>query len=338
MDFMSKLRGVNLGGWLILEKWMTPGIFAGTSAVDEYTFCKDADQRRLDVLRQHRDSFITEADFKWMADHGLTAVRLPVGYWSFGGVEPYQECAAYIDKVFEWAAKYRLQVLVCVHGAPGSQNGQDHSGRSGPIEWGRAAEDHTLTVAFAGKLAERYGKHPALYGIELMNEPSRKVPKRLLKRYYRAAYHAIRRAAKPECRILVSDGFQAWRWPFVLARPAYRHTLMDTHRYAIYLDRDKRRPAHRHVTLTRWWLPIKLLAMRLTHKVVVGEWSAALDEQSLQGLDEAGRDQAYRMYAAAQLAAYDRTAGWFYWSYKTENPGPWDYRHCVHEGWLPEFH
>jgi glucan 1,3-beta-glucosidase len=34
------LRGVNLGGWLILEKWMTPSVFEGTEATDEYTFAQ----------------------------------------------------------------------------------------------------------------------------------------------------------------------------------------------------------------------------------------------------------------------------------------------------------
>jgi len=29
------IRGVNLGGWLVLEKWITPALFAGTSAEDK---------------------------------------------------------------------------------------------------------------------------------------------------------------------------------------------------------------------------------------------------------------------------------------------------------------
>ena len=30
----QKLRGVNLGGWLVLEKWMTPSLFEGLQATD----------------------------------------------------------------------------------------------------------------------------------------------------------------------------------------------------------------------------------------------------------------------------------------------------------------
>ena len=30
------VKGVNLGNWLVLEKWMSPVVFAGTTAEDEY--------------------------------------------------------------------------------------------------------------------------------------------------------------------------------------------------------------------------------------------------------------------------------------------------------------
>jgi glucan 1,3-beta-glucosidase len=37
--FGKKLRGVNLGGWLVLEKWMTPSMFDGLQATDETSYC-----------------------------------------------------------------------------------------------------------------------------------------------------------------------------------------------------------------------------------------------------------------------------------------------------------
>lgn len=30
------IKGVNLGNWLVLEKWMSPALFEGTEAQDEY--------------------------------------------------------------------------------------------------------------------------------------------------------------------------------------------------------------------------------------------------------------------------------------------------------------
>jgi len=37
--FGKKLRGVNLDGWLVLEKWMTPSMFDGLQATDETSYC-----------------------------------------------------------------------------------------------------------------------------------------------------------------------------------------------------------------------------------------------------------------------------------------------------------
>src|SRR5215469_12190564 len=58
----SKLRGVNLGAWLVLEKWMTPDTFRGADAEDEYTLCLGLGDKAKGRLDQHRDTFITASD------------------------------------------------------------------------------------------------------------------------------------------------------------------------------------------------------------------------------------------------------------------------------------
>ena len=30
------IKGVNLGNWLVLEKWMSPALFSGKTAEDDY--------------------------------------------------------------------------------------------------------------------------------------------------------------------------------------------------------------------------------------------------------------------------------------------------------------
>src|SRR5580704_15158218 len=48
---ISKLRGVNLGGWLVLEKWMVPTVYRDSDAPDEYGLCLalgDQAKARLD--------------------------------------------------------------------------------------------------------------------------------------------------------------------------------------------------------------------------------------------------------------------------------------------------
>ncbi|KAG5641066.1 hypothetical protein DXG03_006270 [Asterophora parasitica] len=126
----QKVRGVNLGGWLVLEPWITPSLFDNTGdsrIVDEYTFGQYQDRTKaLNTLRNHWDTFITENDFRDIAAAGLNHVRIPIGFWAYevNGGEPYiQGQLPYLQKAIDWAGKYGIKVIVDLHGAPGSQNG-----------------------------------------------------------------------------------------------------------------------------------------------------------------------------------------------------------------------
>ena len=109
----SKLRGVNLGGWLVLEKWITPSLFAGMQATDETSYCVELGEAEATRrLHHHWNTFITRDDFAWLKRAGINAVRLPVGHWLFGKDYPYHRSykdirypfveggLAIIDKVF----------------------------------------------------------------------------------------------------------------------------------------------------------------------------------------------------------------------------------------------
>ena len=48
---------------------MTPSLFAGTGAIDEYTFMQTPGAAKK--IDEHRRTFITESDFKWLAEHGV---------------------------------------------------------------------------------------------------------------------------------------------------------------------------------------------------------------------------------------------------------------------------
>jgi hypothetical protein len=45
------IRGVNVGNWLVLEKWMSPKLFEGTDAEDEFYLCADLDEADPDQAR-----------------------------------------------------------------------------------------------------------------------------------------------------------------------------------------------------------------------------------------------------------------------------------------------
>lgn len=322
-------RGVNLGGWLVLEKWMTPSLFAGIVAADEYGLCQELGPNKAPkLLDTHRANFITEADFAWIAKHGLSAIRLPVGWWVFGNAPPYVGAIGYVDRAFEWATKYGLQVILDLHGAPGSQNGNDHSGKAGRREWGsQSTVNQTLDVL--EKLATRYATSPALAAIEILNEPSHRLGRQRLTSFYEQAYQRIRNHCDKQVAVIFHDAFRPERWNDALRGPAYERVMIDHHYYQVFGWLDKRR------SLAKQLLRPRLLAERITRlqqvrPTIIGEWSLALPDRRIESNDEFQKS-----YALAQLAAMQSARGWFFWSYKAESGGAWSYRDSVLRGWLP---
>ena len=70
----TKVRGANIGGWLVLEPWITPGVFSATgndAVVDEWTFCQMQERSVAQAaLQTHWETFYTESDFKAIAAAG----------------------------------------------------------------------------------------------------------------------------------------------------------------------------------------------------------------------------------------------------------------------------
>jgi glucan 1,3-beta-glucosidase len=330
----APLRGVNLGSWLLLEKWMTPGVFRGTDAPDEYTLCRTLGARAAERLDAHRRTFITAEDFRWIKAHGLDAVRLPVGYWALDAPPPFVEARRFVDFAFEQAARNNLKVLLDLHGAPGSQNGMDHSGRSGEMGWHKSPQNIEQTLDALEALAKRYGGHPALWGIELLNEPRWDMPLDVLQAFYQDAYKRLRPRLPARVAIVLHDAFRPFEWKNFLAEPEGRNVLLDTHLYQAYTDTDRKRTAQEHIAFA---LDRKqhLDAMAKQLPLIVGEWSIATPPEVWRGLSPFAIEAAKRAYGAAELLSYETTRGWFYWSYKLERPSDWSFRHCVERGWLP---
>jgi len=132
----DKVRGLNIGGWLVLEPWITPSIFQNQDQslgiVDEKTLTeKLGSEKASKILKAHWDSWATLADFQKIAKAGFNTVRIPIGYWAYSldsGETYTQGAAPYLDNAIDWARQTGLKVMIDLHGAPLSQNGFDNSG------------------------------------------------------------------------------------------------------------------------------------------------------------------------------------------------------------------
>lgn len=334
---MAKIRGVNIGNWLVLEKWMKPELFDGLKAEDETDFCEELGQNVLEKLKTHRDTFITFEDFKWIAEHGLNTLRIPIPHWIFGDVKPYCGCIEYLDKAMDWAEKTGLKVLIDLHTAPGCQNGFDNGGISGVCEWHTKEEYVARTVEVIEKVAERYKGHPALWGIQLLNEPRWDVPMDILRDYYLRGYEACRKHVDKNVAIVIHDGFRLKEWKDFMTDLKFENVILDTHFYQCFAEEQKHFDMASHLHMAAVQRVEEIKEMSNYFPIIVGEWSLGIEpDYTLKDMNEVQLDAAFRAYAAAQLLSYEMAEGWFFWSYKVENEETqtWDYKRCLENNWF----
>ena len=327
---------------------MTPSLFAGLSARDETSWCRELEREAPSRLRTHWNRFVTREDFAWLAQVGIDALRIPVGHWILGPPYPYhpsygERAHPYVeggidvlDRALGWAEELGLRVVLDLHAAPGCQNGFDNGGIQDVCEWHTRAEYVAHSVELLGRLAARYRSSASLAAIELLNEPRWDVPTELLKDFSLRASAAIRAHCAPEqVAIVLHDGFRSHReYLGFLQPPAFENVWLDVHRYQCFepadlaLDLD----GHLHKARVTWRDELDEIQRELGVPAIVGEWSLGLGP--LVPTDAGQHD-----YGAAQRLAFERSHGWFFWSYRTETTPAWCFRECVERGWLPRrFH
>ncbi len=251
------IKGVNLGNWLVLEKWMSPELFAGTDAEDEYYLPRRLPREEYEArIKIHRSEYITERDFVTIKSWGLNTVRIPVPYFIFGDREPFIGCVEELDKAFLWAEAYDLQILIDLHTAPFGQNGFDNGGISGVCKWSQMPDEVEFVKSVLERLAERYGKRKGLWGIEIINEPVLEdgwelmgVQKRyppvdkemaegscgikveFLRQFYMDAYDVLRKHMDDDKYVVFHDGFMLTIWKDFMREEKYKNVVLDTHQY-----------------------------------------------------------------------------------------------------------
>ncbi|GJJ68508.1 glucan 1,3-beta-glucosidase [Entomortierella parvispora] len=246
------IRGVNLGGWLVLEPFITPSVFEpflSQNVTDEYSLSKLLGlEKATALIQKHYDSWVTEATFKRIRDLGLNHVRIPVGFWALGNLapdEPYVPDLSldYLLQGLRWAAKYGLRVMVELHGAPGSQNGWNHSGRAGKIGWldgtAEGEKNGERTIAYVKQLLQLL-QGPGMEHVSpmfgILNEPAIFLLEReRTDRWYKEAFAEMRNitgSGKGPWGV-IHDGFLGLtQWEGFM--PHSDRLALDVHQYLIF--------------------------------------------------------------------------------------------------------
>ncbi len=259
---IKNIKGVNLGNWLVLEKWMSPELFAGTDAEDEYYLPRRLSKEVYEArMQQHRAEYITERDFVTIKAMGLNTIRIPVPYFIFGDRDPFIGCIEYLDKAFLWAERYGLKILIDLHTAPDSQNGFDNGGICGVCKFFSEPEEIEFVYTVLERLAERYGNRDGLWGIEVLNEPVSKemfkvmgIQERYtpvekekaegsdgyepeqLREFYMTAHDRMRKYLPEDKYIVLHDGFDFTAWKDFMQEDKYKNVVLDTHQYLMVAE------------------------------------------------------------------------------------------------------
>jgi len=326
-------RGVNIGGWLVLESWIKQSLYNNNGVqqgLGEWEFtAKLGKTKAAQVLKAHWDTWVTLGDLQKLKANGITHLRVPVGYWivSINGDEPFVDGGmVYLQRLLGWANQVGLKVIVDLHGAPGSQNGHDNSGRDGPINW-QQSQNVDRTVSVLATLTQQVMNSPAVTGIEVLNEPwttsiGGPITFATLKSFCTRAYQAIRGTGF-KGDIWIPDGWDNNQWNGFLSPPNYYGVYLDVHLYHCFGgDRDKSN-AYQNIDYTCQNDKPMLAGLTGRDWSIVGEWSNAVSSPP-----GSGYNAFMSQFTMAQWNAYGASGteagagvakGGFFWNFKIEN-------------------
>lgn len=179
-----RLKGVNLGAWMIWEDWLCP--YEGS--LDHYTVLDTLEDRfgldgAYELFNTYMDNWITEYDLDEIKRLGFNAVRVPFWYRNFyyddKGTKILDENGNWDFSRLEWVvsecAEREIYVVLDMHGAVGYQSDAPHNGKGdscGLYEDTEQGEKYRkLTDELWTAIATLFKDEPAVAMYDLLNEP-----------------------------------------------------------------------------------------------------------------------------------------------------------------------
>ncbi|MGH8429579.1 MAG: glycoside hydrolase family 5 protein, partial [Solimonas sp.] len=287
------IKGINLGNWLMPEGYMFKFEVAKSPRQIFDAFDRLLGPERAQAFwRQFRDSYISEADIRFIRSAGFNTVRIPLHYRLFmtpsGEIEG--EGWALLDRVLGWVRDAGLLAIVDLHAAPGGQTGINHDDGPGYPLMFYVPRDRALTVKLWRAIAQRYSGNPAILGYDLLNEPiapyhDTATLNPRLEPFYKEVTSAIREVDPG--RVIFLAGGQ-WSSSFDMLGQPFTDNLAYT--YHLFWASTKRDSIQRHLNF----------ASRYDVPLFLGETGELTDEwnERFRKLNE------------------EHGIGWAFWTYK----------------------
>ena len=231
------LKGINLGGWLVEEMWMQPFVTTPPSSsafkpIKDHVSLWSTIETRLGaasktrVQEAFRDAWLNEGDFKRLHDVGINCVRLPF----LAGIVSEPNGLHRLDQAIAWAGQNDIYVILDLHGAPGGQSDQHHTGQADLNRFFKNPAYITQAEAVWTLLARRYKDNPTVAGYDTLNEPTGTPNSDTLYIVQDRLYRAIR-AADPNHLIFIEDGYTGIQWMPFPAPCGWSNVVFSSHYY-----------------------------------------------------------------------------------------------------------
>ena len=218
-------------------------------------------------MERHWETFLTYHDLQTLQEHGVTHLRIPMGYWIRDtpqlsildvDVEPYIPGGwPYFVRACRWARSLGLTVWADLHGAPGSENGFDNSGHylghSSCDGWSKSPKNvqrtlDILTDLCMGIVDDQISD--VVTGFGILNEPFADCPENVVRQYYNDALDVVRSILGDTTSVFVGDTFRATKFndgQFWLNATKYHDTYLDSHPYHVFFEQGRSFTPKQHI-------------------------------------------------------------------------------------------
>jgi len=172
------LKGVGLGNWMLPEgyMWLFGGAGDRPRKIEKVISDLIGDEKANEFWKNYRRDYITEADIKRIAELGFNSVRPALNSRLFltESENPVyvEEGFQLLDNLIQWCKKYKIYVIIDMHGAPGGQTGQniDDSPNNLPELFIEPKYQDQLVNLWL-KIVDKYKDEPVVAAYDLLNEP-----------------------------------------------------------------------------------------------------------------------------------------------------------------------
>lgn len=268
------LKGVNLGAWMVYERWIF-NVWDDSWPADEMGFWRNftgrfGRTRARKLKAAYRDNVITDRDFALIAGLGFNCVRLPFWYWDLEPEPGRYDAAGFrlLDRAIKAAARHGLYTILDLHGAPGGQSAEDHTGWQGRNFLWQDPEAQAWTIGLWEKLARRYREKPEVAGYDLLNEPMGASSLREIMDFSDRIYRAIRKHDSRHT-IFIEDGYKGHEGFPEPARMNWENVVYSVHYYPFDCRTKKKQE-----DFMQLFGRIRKEQLRLNVPIFIGEFSA----------------------------------------------------------------